>query len=52
MSTLRQLNDRLTQALLVLAAVLAFLLCFLVVADVIGRVGFDRPVKGAGEGHS
>ena len=49
MSTLRHLNDRLTQLLLVLAAVLAFLLCFLVVADVIGRVGFDRPVKGTTE---
>jgi len=49
MSTLRHLNDRLTQVLLVLAAVLAFLLCFLVVADVVGRVGFDRPVKGTTE---
>jgi TRAP-type C4-dicarboxylate transport system permease small subunit len=49
MSMMRQLNDRLTQVLLVLAAVLAFLLCFLVVADVIGRVGFDRPVKGTTE---
>lgn len=49
MSTLRHLNDRLTQVLLVLAAVLAFLLCFLVVADVVGRVVFSRPVKGTTE---
>jgi len=49
MSTLRRLNEQLTRLLLVLAAVLAFLLCFLVVADVVGRVGFDRPVKGTTE---
>ncbi|MFO0125329.1 MAG: TRAP transporter small permease, partial [Betaproteobacteria bacterium] len=47
--TLRHLNDRLTQVLLVLDAVLAFLLCFLVVADVVGRVVFNRPVKGTTE---
>lgn len=49
MNTLRQLNEHLTRALLVLAAVLAFLLCFLVAADVIGRVVFNRPVKGTTE---
>ena len=49
MQRLRALNDRVTRALLVLAAVLAFLLCFLVVADVIGRVVFNRPVKGTVE---
>jgi len=49
MSLVHQLNVRLTRALLVLAAVLAFLLCFLVVADVVGRVMFDRPVKGTTE---
>ena len=49
MSNLRRLNEQLTRLLLVLAAVLAFLLCFLVVADVVGRVGFDRPVKGTTE---
>ena len=49
MSALRRLNEQLTRLLLVLAAVLAFLLCFLVVADVVGRVGFDRPVKGTTE---
>ncbi len=42
-------SDWLAQALLVVAAVLAFLLCFLVCADVIGRVGFNRPVKGTPE---
>ncbi|MFM8768017.1 MAG: TRAP transporter small permease [Rubrivivax sp.] len=49
MQALTRLNEHLTRALLVLAAVLAFLLCFLVVADVIGRVGFGRPVKGTTE---
>jgi TRAP-type C4-dicarboxylate transport system permease small subunit len=49
MQLLRALNDRVTRALLVLAAVLAFLLCFLVVADVVGRVAFGRPVKGTVE---
>lgn len=49
MQRLRALNDRVTRALLVLAAVLAFLLCFLVVADVVGRVAFNRPVKGTVE---
>jgi TRAP-type C4-dicarboxylate transport system permease small subunit len=37
------------QALLVVAATLAFLLSFLVCADVIGRVVFSRPVKGTPE---
>lgn len=49
METLRALNDRVTRAMLVVAAVLAFLLCFLVVADVVGRVAFGRPVKGTVE---
>ena len=49
MTFLRILNDRITRALLVLAAVLAFLLCFLVMADVIGRVVFNSPVKGTTE---
>lgn len=49
MQRLRALNDRVTRALLVLAAVLAFLLCFLVVADVLGRVIFNSPVKGTVE---
>ena len=49
MSALRRLNEHITRVLLVLAAVLAFLLCFLVVADVIGRVVFNSPVKGTTE---
>jgi TRAP-type C4-dicarboxylate transport system permease small subunit len=49
MELLRLLNARVTRTLLVLAAVLAFLLCFLVVADVVGRVAFNRPVKGTVE---
>lgn len=44
-----RINDWIAQALLVIAATLAFLLCFLVCADVIGRVGFNRPVKGTPE---
>jgi TRAP-type C4-dicarboxylate transport system permease small subunit len=49
MALLQRLNDHVTRVLLVLAAVLAFLLCFLVVADVIGRVVFNSPVKGTTE---
>jgi TRAP-type C4-dicarboxylate transport system permease small subunit len=45
----KKINDWVTQALLVAAAILAFLLCFLVVADVIGRVIFNSPVKGTPE---
>jgi TRAP-type C4-dicarboxylate transport system permease small subunit len=41
--------DRVAQTLLVLAAVIGFSLSFLVVADVIGRVAFNRPVKGTTE---
>lgn len=49
MDFLRRLNEQATRAMLVSAAVLAFLLCFLVVADVIGRVVFNAPVKGTTE---
>jgi TRAP-type C4-dicarboxylate transport system permease small subunit len=49
MALLQRLNDHVTRVLLVLAAVLAFLLCFLVVADVVGRVVFNSPVKGTTE---
>lgn len=45
----KKINDWVTQALLVTAAILAFLLCFLVVADVIGRVIFNSPIKGTPE---
>jgi TRAP-type C4-dicarboxylate transport system permease small subunit len=41
--------DAIAQALLVIAAVLAFSLCFLVVADVAGRVLFNHPVQGTPE---
>jgi TRAP-type C4-dicarboxylate transport system permease small subunit len=46
---LTRINDWVTRALLVFAAILAFLLCFLVVADVTGRVVFNSPVKGTPE---
>jgi TRAP-type C4-dicarboxylate transport system permease small subunit len=46
---LTRLTDWVTRALLVFAAILAFLLCFLVVADVTGRVVFNSPVKGTPE---
>ncbi len=46
---LTRLNDGVARALLVLAAVLAFLLCFLVVGDVLGRVVFNAPIKGTPE---
>jgi len=49
MEILKKFNQQLTQVLLVVAAVLAFLLCFLVVTDVIGRVVFNSPVKGTTE---
>jgi len=49
MEMLRRLNDRITKTFLILAALLAFLLCFLVVADVIGRGAFNSPVKGTTE---
>ncbi len=45
----QRLNDWVARALMVLAAVLAFLLCFLVVADVGGRVLFNSPIKGTPE---
>jgi TRAP-type C4-dicarboxylate transport system permease small subunit len=44
-----RLNDRLVRALLALAAVITFSLSFLVVADIIGRVVFNSPVKGTPE---
>jgi TRAP-type C4-dicarboxylate transport system permease small subunit len=41
--------DWISKALLVLASVLTFLLCFVVVGDVIGRVVFNSPLKGTPE---
>lgn len=46
---LTRIIDWVARALLVAAAILAFLLCFLVVADVTGRVVFNSPVKGTPE---
>ena len=49
MSVFDRLNQRLVQTLLAAAALLTFSLSFLVVADVIGRVAFNSPVKGTPE---
>lgn len=38
-----------SRTLLVLAALLAFVLCFIVVGDVVGRVLFNSPIKGTPE---
>jgi TRAP-type C4-dicarboxylate transport system permease small subunit len=46
---LLRLNEWITNALLVIAALLAFLLSFLVVADVVGRGIFNSPVQGTPE---
>lgn len=43
------LIDWVSKALMVIAAILAFLLCFLVVGDVSGRVFFGSPIKGTTE---
>lgn len=44
-----RVTEWIARALLALAATLAFLICFLVCADVIGRVVFNSPVKGTPE---
>lgn len=44
-----RINDRIVHVLLAVAALLTFLLSFLVVADVIGRGAFSSPVKGTPE---
>lgn len=44
-----KLNEWVVRSLLAVAAVLAFLICFLVCADVIGRVAFNHPIKGTPE---
>ena len=46
---LDELNARIVRALLAAAAVIIFLLGFLVCADVIGRAFFNSPVKGTPE---
>jgi len=44
-----RLTDRLVYGLLAVAAMITFALSFLVVADIIGRVVFNSPVKGTPE---
>ena len=44
-----RINARLVHVLLAIAALLTFALSFLVVADVVGRVVFNSPVKGTPE---
>jgi len=44
-----KLSDRLTRALLVLAAIWAFVLTFFIIADIIGRSVFNSPVYGVPE---
>jgi TRAP-type C4-dicarboxylate transport system permease small subunit len=46
---LGRINDWITKGMLVAAATLAFMLCFVVVADVLGRDLFSRPLKGTKE---
>ena len=46
---MKELNARLVRVLLAAAALLIFLLSFLVVADVLGRGVFNSPVKGTPE---
>jgi TRAP-type C4-dicarboxylate transport system permease small subunit len=46
---LNRFSDWTARALLTFSATLAFLLSFLVVADVIGRVAFNAPVQGTPE---
>ena len=46
---LNRFSDWTARALLAFSATLAFLLSFLVVADVVGRVVFNAPVKGTPE---
>jgi TRAP-type C4-dicarboxylate transport system permease small subunit len=49
MPMISRLVDWITKAFLVLAATLGFLLSFVVVTDVIGRVLFNSPLKGTPE---
>ena len=48
-NVISRVNEWIARALLAIAAILAFLLSFLVCADVIGRVVFNSPVKGTPE---
>lgn len=49
MAMLIRINDLIARAFLFLAALLAFFLGFLVLADVLGRVILDAPVRGTPE---
>ena len=49
MPTIEQLNARVVRVLLAAAAVIIFLLGFLVCADIFGRAVFNSPVKGTPE---
>ena len=42
-------SDRLSKSLMVLAAVWAFGLTFMILADIIGRGAFDAPINGTAE---
>jgi len=46
---LKRLNNLVSRSLLIIASVLAFAISFIVVADVIGRVVFNSPLKGTPE---
>lgn len=48
-TVITKLNEWVVRGMLGVAATLAFLVCFLVCADVIGRVVFNSPVKGTPE---
>ena len=44
-----KLSDRLAKFLMILAAGWAFVLCFIIMADIIGRGAFNSPVQGVRE---
>jgi len=44
-----KLNDRLTRFLMILAAGWAFIVCFIILADIIGKSVFNSPVYGVRE---
>ena len=44
-----RLSDRVAKFLMILAAGWAFVLCFIIMADIIGRGAFNSPVQGVRE---
>ena len=44
-----KLNDRLTRILMIVAAVWAFILTFIIMSDIIGRGVYNQPVYGVRE---